>query len=77
MNIEELILENNAMLKVLLKKQSRMIAVLTEAIDKLNVNASEEVFEIREQLVALQEEMIETEVNRIKLKMKIHDATGQ
>jgi hypothetical protein len=76
MNIEELILENNAMLKVLLKKQARMIAVLSEAIDKLNKDASDEHFEYREKLVELQEEMIETEVNRLKLKMKIHDATG-
>lgn len=78
MDIQDMILENNAMLKVLLRNQVQIIAVLDEAVAALNQNGvTEETKATREALIETRMLLVEAEVKRAKLIMMRDAAEGK
>jgi hypothetical protein len=79
MNERDIALENNAMLKVLLRNQVQIIAVLDEAVSVLNGNPEldEEKRQLRAALVEARMALMEAEVNMIKLKMQADEVGGK
>lgn len=70
-NIENLLKENNAMLKVLLRNQALIMAVLDEAIDKINEDSKGVIPETTDKLLEIREKMAELQFRKLTLQTKV------